>query len=54
MTDPESGTVWQTYPVAPGEPFAVLVTLGEGAEDLALRAVDRRGETVPFENYYVR
>ena len=54
VTDPESGTVRQTYPVAPGEPFAVLVTLGEGAEDLALRAVDRRGETVPFENYYVR
>ena len=54
IADPERGTVRQTYPVAPGEPFAVLVTLGEGAEDLALRAVDRRGETVPFENYYVR
>ena len=54
MNDPHTGTVRKTYPVAPGEPFAVLVTLGEGAEDLALRAVDRRGETVPCENYYVR
>lgn len=53
VTDPGSGAVRQAYPVVPGEPFAVLVTL-EGAEDPALRAVDCRGETVPFENCYVR